>query len=460
MKKLLCIILATLMLMLPACGTAPTPTTPAATTPAPTTPIVTTPQITTPAVTTPVGTEPLTTPMETAPVVTPICTTPAVTTPIATTPQSTMPISTSPIETTPIATTPTTPAMQESDPYYFGGQNLSPLGNSPYSGELLAEWGVYPVFYLGTHNGYAVYEIKTSLRGIGKKFIGGVPFWWGEVQAVACKDGAVYSLSLAYEEGILTYEDLRAIAWYWYGDVFPKDDYIPVYSNGYYSPDEIGITEAEKAEMGVKWFDETRIETRHDGLRYYGRLDGGILVGKPSGLALELDKIESLNYFSFGLFKNGEMSLVITSDLDDETLAAIEEAVLAYENTILQREDLDDPYWYGGQNLPELEDSVYYDADEAASLPKSHGYLGTYNGYSVCFHEDRGLRGTGVKIIGGVAFWIGQYHTFYVVKDGEWCKLDQAVNDGCLTYENLRTIAYYMYGESFPDDEPFDKSIS
>ena len=213
--------------------------------------------------------------------------------------------STIPAETTPIATTliMTTPADKGSDPYYLGDQNLPPLGNSPYSGELLAEWGVYPVFYLGTHNGYAVYEIKTSLRGIGKKFIGGVPFWWGEVQAVACKDGAVYSLSLAYEEGILTYEDLRAIAWYWYGDVFPKDDYIPVYSNGYYSTDEIGI-------------------------------------------------------------------------------------------------------------------------------------------------------------IGGVAFWIGQYHTFYVVKDGEWCKLDQAVNDGCLTYENLRTIAYYMYGESFPGDEPFDKSIS
>ena len=67
MKKLLCIILASLMLMLPACGTTPATTTPVETTPTPTTPTVTTPVVTTP-------------------VTTPICTTPVVTTPIDTTP--------------------------------------------------------------------------------------------------------------------------------------------------------------------------------------------------------------------------------------------------------------------------------------------------------------------------------------------------------------------------------------
>ena len=200
----------------------------------------------------------------------------------------------------------------------------------------------------------------------------------------------------------------------------------PAATDAYQSPDVIPITDTEKAEIEREaisyesmfggrfyWFDDERVETRHNGWRYYGRMNGGILVGKPHSDPRKYNDLVFFPQVTLILYKESQFTSILSYGLDSSTFASLSAYSMAYESAILQREDLDNPCWYGGQNLPALVDSIYYDADAVASLRKGYGYLGTYNGYSVCYSED-GLRGSGVKIIGGVAFWVGQHHFFSV----------------------------------------------
>ena len=209
---------ALLLATLAACGNQPDETTPVATTPAATTPSDTTPVETTPAQTEP----PATTPAVTEP----LATTPAVTEPPATTPAQTEPPATAPAETQPAATTPPYLSPFDKAIKWYGGQDLPPLGESPYSEETLAEWGLdfRIIKYLGTYNGYSIYVEKSPLRFEEHMEIGGVAFCWLECNVFAVKDGETVILDEAYKRGIVDQEDLLAIAYYWYGDSFPCDD--------------------------------------------------------------------------------------------------------------------------------------------------------------------------------------------------------------------------------------------
>ena len=122
-------------------------------------------------------------------------------------------------------------ARQE-DPTYRGHIRPTP-GRSPYTKDQLKTWGLHvrgsfhsEDGYLGTYNGYSVYaeEMGSDLRpGNEKQMIGGVAFLLGDTYyATACKDGETHRLEEAYELGLLTVEDLEAIAYYWYGDTFPE----------------------------------------------------------------------------------------------------------------------------------------------------------------------------------------------------------------------------------------------
>ena len=157
MKRLLALLLATMLLslcFLTGCNVSTTPTetttqaevtqpTPEVTTPEETTPEVTTPEETTPEVTTPEETTPeVTTPEETTPEVTtpeettPEETTPEVTTPEETTPEVTTPEVTTPEETTPEVTTPevTTPEVttpEETTPEVTTPEETAPEVTTP-----------------------------------------------------------------------------------------------------------------------------------------------------------------------------------------------------------------------------------------------------------------------------------------------------------------------------------------
>ena len=183
MKRILSIILTTVLLLgaLAACGTTPAETTPTPTTPAPTTPAPTTPALTTPVVTTP-----------------------AITTPVVTT-------------------------LLES--------TYPPIGDSPYTVEQLCAWGITPVGsfacedgFLGVYNGYAVYTCRSSIPGGSEiKQRHGFSIWTGEAYAVACKDGVVHMLMDACSRDVLPDEDLETIMFYWYGGKTAEDYEAPVF---------------------------------------------------------------------------------------------------------------------------------------------------------------------------------------------------------------------------------------
>ena len=296
MKKLLCIILATLMLMLPACGTTPATTTLAETTPTPTTPTVTTPVVTTP-------------------VTTPICTTPVVTTPVDTAPiddtladQAYRTPELAPFDTSlkaelasawlaqygweirwydeenittrhsglryygtyndylifysPCAVTlPYLLAYRDGvfcpledvfpneawrsaictrvwayhytveeailtradldDPYVFGALDLSDPGVCPHAGTPHLE-GYEAHVFIGNYNGYDAFLAKTPMEGYWIFVIGGSSFLWGEYVVVLLKGEETILLDRAFERNLVTYEDVRKIAYYCYGETGPK----------------------------------------------------------------------------------------------------------------------------------------------------------------------------------------------------------------------------------------------
>ena len=234
----------------------------------------------------------------------------------------------------------------------------------------------------------------------------------------------------------------------------------PVISAKYQSPNEAPLTDAEKTNIEkawysakgytFKWYDEEKVETRHFGWRYYGRINGAILLANADGSYPGYNGGYSVLAMKLYTYEQGQFTQ-ITALLSYSAYDAIKEWHNAFESALLQREDLDDPFWYGGQNLPALGTSPCTEEQLKGTFCQPEDYLGTYNGCSV-FYTEGNVRATWQSMFGGVMFWEGEYYSFVAYKDGEHYYLGDAFNRGLLTYEDLRAVAYYLYGENFPED--------
>ena len=102
----------------------------------------------------------------------------------------------------------------------WNGQPIPPL-EAPPSNELILAYISelhYPC-YIGTYNGYAAYYYDTNEDSVRSVIIEGIHFIIGMEDIVFLAEGEEYLLEKAYALGLLTYEDLRIIAWYCYGTI-------------------------------------------------------------------------------------------------------------------------------------------------------------------------------------------------------------------------------------------------
>ena len=103
----------------------------------------------------------------------------------------------------------------------WNGQPIPPL-EAPPSNELVLAYVPtnYCSCYIGTYNGYVAYFYETNVDAISTRVIEGITFFiWGMEHIVLVDEDEVYGLDEAYKRGIITYEDLRIIAWYCYGTI-------------------------------------------------------------------------------------------------------------------------------------------------------------------------------------------------------------------------------------------------
>ena len=225
----------------------------------------------------------------------------------------------------------------------------------------------------------------------------------------------------------------------------------------YRTPEESPLTSEERTlveltysktySKTVRWYDESVIESRHYGARYYGRWNGCPViafpkVGEPVGDSAPF----TIYYLENGVFR----TVAIRPEMSADVVTKIEGYHAAFEEALHEREDLDDPYWFGSAMLPPLGDSPH--TNEELRNENSQNYLGTYNGCSVYFGVNEWTEEASVRFIYGIPFWIGRYYGFDAYKDGEFYTLAEAYDLGYLTYEDFRTVARYAYGESFPDE--------
>ena len=214
---------------------------------------------------------------------------------------------------------------------------------------------------------------------------------------------------------------------------------------------EIEASWLQATDCVLRWFDEDRIATRHFGVRYYGSAGDVIFLAVPQKKSVDSEAELSIYAFHEGtLFPYSSVSapadVWVGLDAYDSRFAA----------EIEQREDLDDPGFYGGEH-PSLGDSPYT-RDQLlergvrphGSCSSADGYLGTYNGNSVYALSHVEARGSRKIMIGGLCFWWERF-TAVVCNDTDVYPLDVAFEQGLLGYEDLRAVAYYWYGEECPE---------
>ena len=236
----------------------------------------------------------------------------------------------------------------------------------------------------------------------------------------------------------------------------------PVIYSMYQEPGESGLTEEEKGVILRQftypsanlydWYDADRISevehSRHHGWRYYGHVDDSVLFAIPSG-APGADGSYSLSTVALYAYKDSTYTLLTPEKCTEDVYAKIESYHVVFEAATLRDCAENDPYWFGGQNLPPLGESPYSDEELKTNALSAESYLGTYNGYSVYFSSGA-VRLTVLEWLGGVPFYTGETYTILTYKDGAVELLRTTYNNGNLTYEDLRAIAYYMYGDVFP----------
>lgn len=351
---------------------------------------------TAPTPTTPVAT----TPAPTTPIVTtPQITTPAVTTPVGTepltTPMETAPVVT-PICTTPAVTTPIVTTPQSTMPISTSPIETTPIATTPIMTAPIETTPTVttPVETLPVI--YSTYQLpdKLEFTEVEKEIV---------VQTIA-------------KSGIT----VRA----WYGDHAPQGE-----SRSYAS-------------------------SRHEGLRYYGHIDDYYLYAIPVDEP-DADGSYPLSALALYAYRDYQTYAKITSEnCTEDVYEQIEEYHAIFEAESIKDGVENDPFWYGGQNLPLLDESPYSDEELIDYLAET--YLGTYNGWSVYFRKGQ-IRGTSCECVGGVSFWMGEYYTFAAYKDGEWEGFAELYESGDLTHDDLRAIAYYMYGSVLPGD-PYNQN--
>ena len=112
------------------------------------------------------------------------------------------------------------------DPYSyenFSGTDLEPC---PYSEDSLAQWGIPYTSdyytYCGTYHGCIVFRVMTLTTVVDdEKWIGGVTIDRGNDCFLVYRDGQRYYLEEAFEYGYLTWEDIKTIAYHYYGEEYP-----------------------------------------------------------------------------------------------------------------------------------------------------------------------------------------------------------------------------------------------
>ena len=234
-------------------------------------------------------------------------------------------------------------------------------------------------------------------------------------------------------------------------DTTPIDD--ALVDQAYRTPELATFDASLKAEMAsawlvqygweIRWYDEENIITRHDGLRYYGTYNDYLVLYSPCAV-----KLPFLFAYRDGVFYPLD-DVCPTKGWLSAVCARIWDYHATVEEAILSREDLDDPYIFGNLDLPDPGICPYAGTPHL-ERNDHHVYIGNYNGYDA-FLVDTGLTLYSIRIIGGSSFVWTQYHVV-LIKDGEKILLDQAFERNLVTYEDIRKIAYYCYGEAGPKD--------
>ena len=107
----------------------------------------------------------------------------------------------------------------------YGTLNLPDPGPCPYAETAHFE-GYRSHVYLGNYNGWDAFLVHTVMEGYGVCVIGGSSFLWFEYAVVLCQGDETVLLNRAFERNIVTYEDVRKMAYYCYGEIGPSEDAI------------------------------------------------------------------------------------------------------------------------------------------------------------------------------------------------------------------------------------------
>ena len=214
------------------------------------------------------------------------------------------------------------------------------------------------------------------------------------------------------------------------------------------------IAEAWYAKEGyaLKWFNEGNIFSRHFGWRYYGTAEEGIVLYRPTYTLYGWhDENEIFRYhmtYERYVYREGEFYTFEDAEVSEETVAAAEWYHKVLEETLLSREDRDDPYVNDGTDLPPLE-ACPYTAETLAKwgIAASDQYLGTYNGCIVVEENRDDFIPTGYfpQAIAGKIFCAAG-DRIYVYGNGERYSLADAFERGYLTVADVAAIAYYYQG--------------
>ena len=344
------------------------------------------------------------------------------------------------------------------NPYLYYGKTFSDE-NESLALELLDSRGVTPTgTYCGIYGIAVVYGDESRLRIDGYQMVGGValPIGWDSF-TVYWRD-KTYTLAEAFEKGLLTTENIRTVAWNYYGETASRElpthnEYPPVF------PDIPGveplsdemveeITEVWRSMYGYRaqWFNVDEITTRHFGLRYYGTYDGYVILYAPEILMGQQIYPYSEKFIAY---RDGRIRLLTElcgeGKIDPGVVDLVKRLHTDLETELLSREDLDDPSYYGEQNLPPLGEYPKQLMEQWGFKSSGAGYLGTYNG-CVIMAWSTNLRASYYVVIGGVEFDVGR-DNFYAYKDGKEMPLWDAFNQGLLNTDEMRAIAGYRHRE-------------
>ena len=219
----------------------------------------------------------------------------------------------------------------------------------------------------------------------------------------------------------------------------------------------------DKYGYDLKWFNEDNLETRHFGMLYVGVVDGYTVLFKCKGGSsghLQIKPLASYEVHtsvSGYVYKDGEISPLNEISFNYAEAKTILDRFMELDDKIFQMDDLYDPYvTVLGDTPSPLEECPYSEEDLLAAIGATEEYnpfegstyLGTYHG-CIVFVSKNMWDEYGNGIIAGVAYDRGQ-DTFWIVRNGESCSLEDAFEYGYLTVDDIRTIMYYRYGERVP----------